>query len=108
MTNSFKNPKNFDSPPLLDDLTNVMEDASVPYTAEEQVVDNSEVLRVKEAYEDQLLAIDGVMGVGIQQNEIGDEVIWVYLRNEYAYRQIPSKLEGITVVTEITGEFDAY
>ena len=109
MNNSLNTPDNFESPPSSDFLADMMEEASIPYNGEEeQAVTNSEVLRVKQAHEADLLAIEGVVGVGIQQNEIGDEVIWVYLRDESVRSHIPSELEGIPVVAEVTGEFEAY
>ena len=111
MINPSKNPDNFETPPSTSYFpADMMEEASVPYTGEEEQADatSSEVLRVKKAYEAQLMAIDGVVGVGIQQNEIGDEVIWIYLRDESIRRQISSELEGVTVITEVVGEFEAY
>ena len=109
MTNSSDLPHNFESPPSSDLPANMIEEASIPYNGEEeQIVTDSAVLRVKQTYEDQLLRIEGVLGVGIQQNEIGDEVIWVYIRDEAVQHLIPSDLEGISVVTEVTEEFEAY
>ncbi|WP_144054370.1 hypothetical protein [Pleurocapsa sp. PCC 7319] len=109
MSNSPDTLDNFESPPSSDLPADMMEEASVPYSGEEeQAVTDSNVLRVKQAYESQLLEINGVMGVGIQQNELGDEVIWVYLRDEAVRPHVPSELEGISVVTEVTGEFEAY
>ncbi len=102
-------PENFNSPPSSELPEDRMEDAAMPYNGEEeQALINSEVLRVKQAYEEQLMAIDGVVGVGIQANEMGEEVIWVYLRDTAARSQVPNELEGVPVVTEVTGEFEAY
>ena len=102
-------PENFNSPPSSELPEDRMEDAAMPYNGEEeQALINSEVLRVKQAYEEQLMAIDGVVGVGIQANEMGEEVIWVYLRDTAARSQVPNELEGVSVVTEVTGEFEAY
>lgn len=109
MNPSSDTPDSFNSPPSSESPENDMEDAVMPYNGEEeQAVTDSEVLRVKQAHEAQLMAIDGVVGVGIRENEIGEEVIWVYLRDASVRRQVPGELEGVPVVTEVTGEFEAY
>lgn len=111
MSNTFNIPDNFDNPPFSEFSISMTEEASVQYdgdNSDEETANNLEVLRVKNAHEARLLSIDGVVGIGIQQNEIGDEVIWVYLRDESVLRHIPSILEGIPVQTEITGEIEAY
>lgn len=86
------------------------EEAATPYPAEETggYMPESEIERVLKKHMDRLLAIEGVVGVGIQTNEIGNEVIVVYLRDESAQEQIPSELEGFLVETQVSGEFDAY
>lgn len=102
-------PDTVDSAPSSAPPADTLPEASGSFSEEEeQTVTDSEVLRIKEAYEDQLLAIDGVVGVGIQQNATGNEVIWVYLQDEAARSNVPSELEGVPVVTEVTGEFKVY
>lgn len=68
----------------------------------------SGIERIKEKYEQRLFSIDGVVGVGIGTNEIGDDVIVIYLRDETALKRVPSELEGFSVRTQISGEFEAY
>ncbi len=68
----------------------------------------SEIERVKYENEQRLLAIEGVVGVGMGKNEIGDDVILVYLRDKEAEKSVPKELDGFPVKTVISGEFDAY
>lgn len=75
---------------------------------ETEVMPQSEIERVRIKHEAALLAIDGVVGIGIGSNEIGDDAIVVYLRDKQTQSSIPDELEGFPVQTEITGEFDAY
>lgn len=88
------------------------EEAAMPYNPDDSVTDDSTaestIAQVKQNHESELLAIEGVEGVGIGQNEIGDEVILVYLRDAAAERRIPQELESFAVRTEITGIIDAY
>jgi hypothetical protein len=64
----------------------------------------SSVLRKHEV---QLLAIEGVVGVGIQRNAIGDDVIVVYVRDQSIRSRVPGNLEGVPVETVVSGEFHA-
>lgn len=86
------------------------EEAAMPYPANEEGghMPKSGIERIKEKYEQRLFSIDGVVGVGIGTNEIGDDVIVIYLRDETAQKRIPSELEGFSVRTQISGEFEAY
>lgn len=92
----------FESP----DVNNLVEEAAVPYVVFE--APQSEIERVKQQHEAKLLATDGVVGVGISRNQIGDDVIVVYLRDRSAQKHIPTQLENFAVVTEVTGQIDAY
>ncbi len=85
------------------------EDATMPYSPEEHAATNSssEIARVKQAHEQELMSIDGVEGVGIGQNRIGEDAILVYLRDEGAKRRIPAIIGGYPVETHITGIIDA-
>lgn len=67
----------------------------------------SQIESVKNRHELKLMQIDGVMGVGIGQNDIGDDAITVYLRSATDKAKIPTELDGYPVTTEITGEIDA-
>lgn len=68
------------------------------------------IAEVKAAHEDQLMAIDGVQGVGIGQRVDGDGLaIKVYVDNETKALQekLPTQLEGHPVEIEVSGEFNA-
>jgi hypothetical protein len=95
-------------PPNLDNL--VIEEAAVPYEASILPASelSSKVEQVKQAHEARLMAMDGVMGVGVGRNPIGDDAIVVYLRDYTAQKNIPTQLDGVPVMFEITGIIDAY
>jgi hypothetical protein len=87
------------------------ETAAMPYNPDEPAADDSPssspIIAVKQNHERELMAIDGVEGVGIGRNEIGDDVILVYLRDEEVRKQVPYNIEGFQVKTQITGIIDA-
>ena len=62
---------------------------------------------MKLAHEAQLLALPGVVGVGIGENEIGDEAIVVYLEEQAAAAKLPADIESVPVIWEVTGPIDA-
>lgn len=66
------------------------------------------IKQVKEQYESELMAIDGVVGVGISECE-GQPCIEVYLANESPSlkQQMPAQLNGFKVKTEVTGSIEA-
>jgi hypothetical protein len=68
----------------------------------------SAIERVKEQHEGQLLAIDGVVGVGIQQDTIGNPVIAVYVRDAAVKNKLPATVGGYPIVVTVTGDIDAY
>jgi hypothetical protein len=68
----------------------------------------SNVQGVKERHESRLLAIDGVTGVGVGADRLGNEAIVVYLSHPSQAKPIPDQIEGVPVITEVTGEIDAY
>ncbi len=65
----------------------------------------SQVLR---RHEVELMAIEGVVGVSVARNPIGEEVIKVWVREAGIQRAIPDHLEGVPVEVEITGDIDAF
>jgi hypothetical protein len=85
------------------------EDAAMPYNPGEKTNASgaSGLERVKQNHESALMAIEGVEGVGIGQDGIGDAAIIVYLRDEGARKRIPRTIDGHPVVTHITGVIDA-
>lgn len=86
------------------------EEASMPYNPEEPAAGESasSIAQVKQNHESELMAIDGVEGVGVGRNQIGDDVILVYLRDDEVSKRIPRNIDGFQVKTEITGIIDAY
>jgi hypothetical protein len=86
------------------------EDAAMPYSPEESATTNSSsaLEHVKQNHEQELMAIDGVEGVGVGRSKIGDDAIIVYLRDEGAKKRIPRSVAGYPVETIITGIIDAY
>lgn len=63
---------------------------------------------VKERYESELMAVEGVVGVGISQCE-GKACLKVFLANKSPslQAQIPTRLDGFRVDTEVTGKIEA-
>jgi len=85
------------------------EDAAMAYNPEEHPTTNSssEAERVRQSHERELMSIEGVEGVGIGKNPIGNDAILVYLRDEGARKRVPDSIEGYPVETVITGVIDA-
>jgi hypothetical protein len=83
-----------------DDLES--EIAAVPYNP--SPASSSGVAAVKDRNESRLLAIDGVEGVGIGQNQSGDDAILVFIRDSSVVPRLPTQIEGVPVVTVVTGE----
>jgi hypothetical protein len=90
------------------------EAAALPYDpdasggAHESAAADTSITAVRARHQARLLAIPGVVGVGVGQSETGDDAIVVYLRDAVAKRGLPTILEGHPVVTVVTGEIDAY
>lgn len=55
-----------------------------------------------------LFSIEGVIGVGIEDDKSGDPVIMVRLKDSSSKDKVPQEIEGFAVHVEITGEIDAY
>ena len=58
-------------------------------------------------HEADLMSISGVVGVGIQRDAIGDEVIVIYASDASVKTRIPKVLDGFPTRTEVSGEFFA-
>jgi hypothetical protein len=67
-----------------------------------------EILEVKSRHEDELMAINGVVGVGVGERD-GSFCIVVYLEedSEELKSRIPEWVEGFPVTTEVTGPIEA-
>jgi len=86
------------------------EEAAMSYPSEDMNgrMGASEIERVLQKHEQTLLAIKGVIGVGIQTNKVGNDVIVVYLRDESVRKHIPTEIDGFQIMTQVTGELEAY
>jgi D-alanine-D-alanine ligase-like ATP-grasp enzyme len=84
--------------------------AQLPPQVNQAAVDA--VRRVKERHEGRLLAIPGVVGVGVGASEkaIGEAAIEVYVIQaaESVQRALPQSLDGVEVKMVETGEIHAY
>jgi hypothetical protein len=83
------------------------EDAAMPYSPETSSAASSPIQHAKENHEQELMAIEGVEGVGIGSNSIGDDAIIVYLRSEDVKKRIPRSIDGYPVEMRVTGIIDA-
>jgi len=88
-------------------MSNFYEDAAMPYSPEASSETSTPIQHAKDSHEHQLMAIDGVEGVGIGRNSIGDDAIIVYLRSEDVKKRIPREIAGHPVETKVTGIIDA-
>ena len=63
---------------------------------------------VRQQYESELMAVEGVVGVGISECQ-GEPCIEVYLADESSNvrQQIPTQLNGFKVNTEVIGKIEA-
>lgn len=70
---------------------------------------DDDIVDVKERHEAQLMAIPGVVGVGIGE-AAGEAVIVVYVekRTPQIEQDVPKELEGYPVVVEVSGPIVAY
>jgi hypothetical protein len=84
------------------------EEVAMPYSPESSTEASSTVERVKEDHEKELMAIDGVEGVGVGRNSIGNDAIVVYLRTDDVKSRVPQTIGGYPVETRVTGNIDAF
>ncbi len=84
------------------------EDAAMPYDPESSDTTSAAVEKVRQSHEQELMAIDGVEGVGIGRDSIGNDAIIVYLRSDDVRTRVPRSIDGYPVETKVTGIIDAY
>jgi len=89
---------------------NMQEEAAMPYEPDRASEDTgqSQVETVRARHERMLMAIDGVMGIGVGRTPIGDDAIVLYLRDALVKQHVPTQIEGYPVETTVTGKIDAY
>ena len=82
------------------------EKAEMPYypNDEARVSPAEQTLR---KYESNFLDIDGVMGMTIRHDQISNSVIVVYVRDTSIGGSLPSSVDGISVIIDLTGSIDA-
>lgn len=95
-------------PSVIARLTAVIVLATAPACSEETQMEAS-IQEVKKAHEAQLMAVPGVVSVGIGRDEAGQPVIVVGLDRERpeSRQQLPKRLEGYDVRTEVVGKIKA-
>lgn len=89
--------------------TGKYEEAAMPYEPDDDIGDeqSSPVAAVRARHEQRFMSIDGVRGVGIGMDEIGGDIILLYLLDEAAKERVPDEIEGIPIRTIVVGEIDA-
>lgn len=96
-----------DAPARLGDVA-MYEEAAMPYHPEDGVEDaQSPVAAALARHQPALMAIDGVVGVGVGRNAIGDDAIIVYVRDGSVRRRLPPSVERYPLEAVVTGDIDA-
>jgi hypothetical protein len=54
-----------------------------------------------------LMAIDGVEGVGVSQDAVGNDAIVVYARDHGVATRVPQEIDGLPVRVVVTGRIEA-
>ncbi len=80
------------------------ETAGWSYSPEESP---SGLAAIRDLNEARLLAIDGVKGVGIGRNQIGQDALVIYIVDQSVSDRLPKTIEGFPVKLVVTGEIDA-
>lgn len=88
-------------------MSNFQEDAAMPYSPEVSSETSSPIQYAKESHEQELMSIEGVEGVGIGRDSIGNDAIIVYVRSKDAKKRIPHNIAGYPVEMKVTGIIDA-
>jgi len=86
------------------------EEAAMPYNPAQAyghtVQSQVDIARHKHAQS--LLAIDGVVGIGVGRTAIGNDAIVLYIRDASVKQRVPTQIDGYPVETTVTSEIDAY
>lgn len=84
------------------------EDAAMPYLPETESAGQSQIETALQRHEPTLMAIDGVVGVGVGLTPKGEDAIILYLRDASVKSRVPGHVGGYPVETTVTGAIDAY
>ena len=82
------------------------DDVAVEYNPEDEPP-ATHAAKVKNEHEDELLRLPFVSGVGLGKNAIGDDAILIYLEDKSAVANLPDQIDGVDVITEVTGVIEA-
>lgn len=74
------------------------------YSGEEVEAGVDPLEAVRARYEAQLLAIDGVIGVGLGGTPPDESGLTVYVRDDASRQRVPLELDGCPVFVEVSGE----
>jgi hypothetical protein len=65
----------------------------------------SEANAIKRRHSRTLLGLPGVQGVGLHEDEVGNQSLVVLVDAGADLSKVPAQIEGLTVTTETTGPF---
>jgi hypothetical protein len=87
---------------------NLNENAAMPYNPGDDEQTGAAGIQVALAKaERQLTHRKGVKGMGMAKTPSGQDAIVVYVQNEQTLSQLPSEVDGVPVIGEVTGEIRA-
>ncbi len=69
--------------------------------------DDDPTPEVQMEFEHEYLDIEGVEGIGMTQDAIGNDAIVVYVTHEGVAKRLPRTFKGLAVLTEATGGIEA-
>ena len=95
-------PEAFDEPGAVP-----FEDAAVSYDPGEESIPESGVAAVVNARGQELLAIEGVEGVGAGQDGTGRDAVVVYIREQRVAEKLPNEVDEFPVEPVVTGQISA-
>jgi hypothetical protein len=81
--------------------------APAPADEENRASEVAAAERVRARHSSSLMSKPGIVGVGITLDEQRRPAIVVYLVNARAGRQVPQELDGVPVITHVTGPLAA-
>lgn len=89
---------------------NAYEDAAMPYLPDSasELSGQSQIETARQRHERALMAIEGVVGMGVGRTPTGDDAIILYLKDASVKSRVPACVGGYPVETVVTGGIDAY
>ena len=84
------------------------EDAAMPYKPADDETPSSGIQAALAKAQSQLSSRPGVKRMGMTKTAADQDAIVVYVDNEQAISQLPSDVDGYSVIGEVTGEVSAY